>query len=578
MKPSGNLLQFGEDAEGQDARDRGRRCRSASACISSPTSPASSRRRSAASPRRWSRPCVDRAASSASSASACAPGFVVSFSIPLVLALVFVAMDYLRHLAAAHLARRADHRARAAGRRRHDHGRDDGQPARARRRPEKAATFAYTSTAFPMLTGTLVTVAGFIPIGFNASSAGEYTYIAVRRDRGRAAAELDRGGAVRAADRRQAAAQDDEAQRRRARPRHAASSRRVLLGAMRWRWVTIASASALLALSVVGMGYVQQQFFPSSDRPELLVDMTLPQNASIARDQGPDGPLRAAASRAIPTSTQLELLCGPGRDPLLPAARPAARQPLLRPDGRSSPRSLEARERVQARLRKLAREEFVGIDVFVHPLDLGPPVGRPVQYRRQRSRRADGARAGAASSPSSSSNNPISTRRPSTGTSPARWCGSTSLQDKARQLGISSSDVASVLNGIVGGTTITQVRDSIYLVDVVGRAEGDERNRDRDPAEPADPDQQRHGRAARSRSPPCATSSNSRSSGGATACRPSPCAAAVHDATQPATVVQQLAPAIQTFTAKLPAEFTSRSAARSRRAARARGRSRPSCP
>ena len=91
-------------------------------------------------------------------------GLVVAISIPLVLA------DHLpghawtsEHFAATHLARRADHRARPPGRRRDDHRRDDGGAAGGRRRATQGGDPVYTSTAFPMLTGTLVTVAGFSP-------------------------------------------------------------------------------------------------------------------------------------------------------------------------------------------------------------------------------------------------------------------------------------------------------------------------------------------------------------------------------------------------------------------------------
>ena len=73
-----------------------------------------------------------------------------------------------------------------------------------------AATFAYTSTAFPMLTGTLVTIAGFVPVGFAASSAGEYTLHAVRCRRNRVDRFLVRGRAVYAADRRFHPPQQDE--------------------------------------------------------------------------------------------------------------------------------------------------------------------------------------------------------------------------------------------------------------------------------------------------------------------------------------------------------------------------------
>ncbi|HYD07525.1 MAG TPA: efflux RND transporter permease subunit, partial [Reyranella sp.] len=146
---------------------------------------------------------------------------------------------------------------------------------------EKAATFAYTSTAFPMLTGTLVTVAGFVPIGLNGSSAGEYTFtlfaviasslliswvVAVLFTPLLGVTLLPRTAGT----------------------PHASSERlkawfgRLLRPAMRFRWVTIGAAIVLFALSVAGLTLVQNQFFPAADRPELLVDMTLPQDSSIA--------------------------------------------------------------------------------------------------------------------------------------------------------------------------------------------------------------------------------------------------------------------------------------------------------
>jgi multidrug efflux pump subunit AcrB len=146
---------------------------------------------------------------------------------------------------------------------------------------EKAATFAYTSTAFPMLTGTLVTVAGFVPIGLNDSSAGEYTFtlfaviaaslliswvVAVLFTPLLGVTMLPR--TVRTAAE--------------APSRLKTWFTRLLMPAMRFRWITIVAAVVLFALSVGGLTLVQNQFFPSSDRPELLVDMTLEQSASIA--------------------------------------------------------------------------------------------------------------------------------------------------------------------------------------------------------------------------------------------------------------------------------------------------------
>ena len=195
---------------------------------------------------------------------------------------------------------------------------------------EKAATFAYTSTAFPMLTGTLVTVAGFVPIGLNGSSAGEYTFTLFAVIAAALADLVGRRGAVHAPARRHHAAAHGEDRAGEAVAAQDPLRSRLLLLAMRWHWITIAITLALFALSVVGLGYVQNQFFPAADRPELLVDMTLPQNASIAETKRRDGPLREDAGRR-PRHRALELLCRPRRGALLPAARRAARQSLLRP-------------------------------------------------------------------------------------------------------------------------------------------------------------------------------------------------------------------------------------------------------
>src|SRR5271165_1543274 len=145
---------------------------------------------------------------------------------------------------------------------------------------ENAATFAYTSTAFPMLTGTLVTVAGFVPIGFARSGAGEYTFsifavvaialliswiVAVVFAPLLGIWILKKPKTVHSGP-----------------PgpimRH---FRRFLVLAMRARWVTLLVTLGLFGVALYGMRLVPQQFFPSSDRPELLVDLQLPENASI---------------------------------------------------------------------------------------------------------------------------------------------------------------------------------------------------------------------------------------------------------------------------------------------------------
>ncbi len=156
----------------------------------------------------------------------------------------------------------------------------------------------------------------------------------VRRHRRRAARLLGRRGAVRPAHRREAAAQDHEAPRRRqARPLRQRCSAPCCSCAMRWRWATIGVSVALLFLSVYGMRFVQQQFFPASDRSEILVDMTLPQMSSIDETRKQMDAIEAAAEGRAGRG-QMDLLRRGGRYPLLSAARPATRQRLLRADRR----------------------------------------------------------------------------------------------------------------------------------------------------------------------------------------------------------------------------------------------------
>ncbi|HCD83463.1 MAG TPA: ACR family transporter, partial [Agrobacterium sp.] len=145
----------------------------------------------------------------------------------------------------------------------------------------KAATYVYTSTAFPMLTGTLVTVAGFIPVGLNNSAAGEFTFtlfvvIAVSLIVSWIVAVLFTpllGVTI---------LPKTMKSHHEKKGRFASAFSWLLGRALRWRWVTIILTIALFGLSVGGMSLVQQQFFPSSDRVELIVDWNLPQNSSIA--------------------------------------------------------------------------------------------------------------------------------------------------------------------------------------------------------------------------------------------------------------------------------------------------------
>ncbi|GJD97052.1 efflux RND transporter permease subunit [Methylobacterium iners] len=416
---------------------------------------------------------------------------------------------------------------------------------------KKAATFAYTSTAFPMLTGTLVTVAGFLPIGFNGSSAGEYTYslfvvIAASLIVSWVVAVLFApliGVKLLPASMKR---HDDKPSRL------MCAFRGMLLPAMRWRWITVVATLALLALSLFGMGYVQQQFFPSSDRPELLVDMTLPQNASIAETRGQMDRFEEAL-KGDPDIVRWTSYVGQG----------AVRfyLPLDQQLGNAffgqiviETKSLEARGRVLARLDKLGRQDFVGTDVFVHTLDLGPPVGRPIQYRLG-GPDLQVVRALALDLANIVGANPHLDVPSFDWNEPGKVLKVDIIQDKARQLGITSEDIAGLLNGVVGGRSITQVRDSIYLVDVVGRAQAAER-RSLDTLQTLQVPL-----ANGSVVPLLAFASIGYELEQPIVWRRDrvptiTIRAAITDATQPATVVAQLEPAINAFAAKLPDGYT----------------------
>ncbi|MGV1837807.1 efflux RND transporter permease subunit [Rhizobium rhizogenes] len=336
----------------------------------------------------------------------------------------------------------------------------------------KAATYVYTSTAFPMLTGTLVTVAGFIPIGLNDSAAGEFTFtlfvvIAVSLLVSWIVAVLFTpllGVTI---------LPKTMKKHHEKKGWFAALFSRLLTMAMRFRWATIALTVFAFALSIFGMGYVQQQFFPSSDRPELIVDWNLPHNSSITE-----------TNRQMAQFEREKLANNPGIDHWTTYVGQGAPRFILSFDVQTPDvtfgqtvivtKSLEVRDKVRAELQDYLNKTFPGTDAFVKLLDIGPPVGKPVQYRisgpdLQKVRGIAQDFAGVMGS------NPSLTGIIFDWNEPARVVKIDVLQDKARQLGVSSEDIATALNSIVEGSSTTQIRDDIYLIDVIGRAQTAER-------------------------------------------------------------------------------------------------------
>ncbi|EPJ88824.1 AcrB/AcrD/AcrF family protein [Pseudomonas sp. CFII64] len=336
---------------------------------------------------------------------------------------------------------------------------------------EQAATFAYTSTAFPMLTGTLVTVAGFVPIGLNASSAGEYTFtlfavIAVAMLVSWVVAVLFApviGVHILSTNLKKKPEKEG---------RIARGFNSSMLWAMRHRWLTIIITVLLFVGAVFSMQFVQNQFFPSSDRPEILVDLNLPQNASINETIKAVDRFEATL-KDDPDIVRWSTYIGQGALRFyLPLDQqlenPFYAQLVIVSKG------LEERGGLTERLNKRLRDEFVGIGSYVQALEMGPPVGRPLQYRVS-GENIDKVRLHAIELATLLDSNPHVGEMIYDWNEPGKVLRIDINQDKARQLGLSSEDVAQLMNSVVSGSAVTQVRDDIYLINVVGRAEDAER-------------------------------------------------------------------------------------------------------
>jgi len=336
----------------------------------------------------------------------------------------------------------------------------------------KAATYVYTSTAFPMLTGTLVTVTSFVPIGLNSSAAGEFTFtlfvvIAVSLLVSWIVAVLFTpllGVAILPS--RMKGHYEKQG-------RFSAAFGHTLRFCMNHRWLTIGVTIATFLLSIVGLGYVQQQFFPASDRNELIVDWNLPQNSSIAETNAQMAQFEREALQGQSDIDHWSTYVGQGAPRFVlsfdvqPADVTFGQMVIVT-------RNVEARDRLKGELQAYLRKTFPGTDANVKLLDIGPPVGRPVQYRVS-GPDIGKVRAYAQQLAGVMSGNPHLGNVVFDWMEPARVVKVDVLQDKARQLGVTSKDIATTLNSIVDGAAITQVRDDIYLVNVLGRANDSER-------------------------------------------------------------------------------------------------------
>lgn len=334
----------------------------------------------------------------------------------------------------------------------------------------QAATRAFKTTAFPMLTGTLVMIAGFIPVGFAASSAGEYCYslfvvitLALLCSWIVAVIFSPLTGCWLLSAKTIKAHPPGWLMR---------NYHRMLARILRHRRMTIGVALVTLLVSLYATRFMQGEFFPASDRPELLVSLTLPASATQAE--------------TIRRTARLEKILGGERDvttftsyvgsgairfylpmDVLPDNENIAQLVVVAKD-------LPARDRLRSRLEQKLAAEFSDITTRVSPLELGPPVGWPLKYRVTG---PDNARVRQAASQLAArlARSPLTRDVNLTAGEPERVMTLAVNQTAARAAGLSSDTIAQALNTLLSGSVVTTLRDHNRLIDVVLRSNDAER-------------------------------------------------------------------------------------------------------
>ena len=411
------------------------------------------------------------------------PGLVVGITIPLVLAVTFLAMHYfgiglhkisLGSLIIA-LGLLVDDAIIAVEMmvRKLEEGYDKF----------RAATFAYELTAMPMLTGTLITAAGFLPIGIAQSTVGEYTFaifavtvIALLVSWVASVYFVPYLGAWllrKPAYLEQAHAPQDHERAELFDTPFYRQFRAWVTWCVTHRWKTIAITLALFVLGLLGMVKVQQQFFPDSSRPEILVDLWLPEGSPfVASEEVAQRVEKRLAQEDQIRSVTTWVGSGVPRfylplDQIFPQTNVSQLIVL--------PADLKAREALLNRLPTVLAQEFPELRARVKLLPNGPPVPFPVQFRvvgadAQLLRvRADEVKAAMRENAHTRGVND-------------NWNESVKTvrlqvdQAKARALGVSSQAIAQASRTLLLGTPVGQYREGDKLIDIVLRQPLDERD------------------------------------------------------------------------------------------------------
>ncbi|MDR2154713.1 MAG: efflux RND transporter permease subunit [Burkholderiaceae bacterium] len=348
----------------------------------------------------------------------------------------------------------------------------------------RAAAFAYTSTAFPMLTGTLVTVSGFLPIALAKSATGEYTRaifevsaIALIASwlaavtlipllgywllpEHKASAEHEGHGSVDV----EHDVYDSRFYKR---------LNRLILWCVRRRFIVLGIATALFVLSLAGFTLVPKQFFPSSERPELLVDIRLQENASFEATLRVTQRLERVLKERAEIDHEVSFV-GSGAprfylplDQQLPA--PNFAQMIV------TAKSLKDRERLAQWLGQVLREQFSDVRTRIVRLETGPPAGYPLQFRVS-GEDIETVHGIAQQVVQVMRGDPRTLDVQLDWDEPAARQVRFEIDDKkANALGLSAQDIASFLAMSLSGFTVSQYRESDRLIGIDLRAPKNER-------------------------------------------------------------------------------------------------------
>jgi len=366
----------------------------------------------------------------------------------------------------------------------------------------KAAGFAYTSTAASMLTGTLVTAAGFLPVGLAKSAAGEYTFsifavvtMALLISWVVAVLFTPYLGYKLLPDFKPGAAHRESLWIRVLRrlwprllpppapppaghehdvyhTRFYQRFRALVTWCVTYRKTVIGVTIGTFVLSIVGFGFVQQQFFPSANRPELVVDLWLPSGASILATEHEAKRFEKVLSADTDVDSYVAYVGGGSPRFYLPLDQQLFNANLA--EFVVTTKSNAVRDAVAQRLMKKLDDEFTLVRGRVNPLQNGPPVAYPVQFRVSGPDFAELRRLAEQMAE-------IMRANPNMYHVHMDWNELSKAvkleidQNKARLIGVASQDLSNVLNSILTGFSITQYRERDKLIEVLARAEPSER-------------------------------------------------------------------------------------------------------